>query len=206
MVSRSLSWLLVVGGLGLAGYGVYDYYSGVIAQREAENQWEDPIPQALPVPDKKGAANVKPLRYFDPYRPGDTVAKLTLPRLDTTLFVVEGTDQKELKKGPGHMPGTALPGVDGNCVIAGHRDTHFRVLEGIREGDKIELETKYGRFQYQVRSMTVVTPTNVSSLYPTNEAVLHLITCYPFNYVGHAPKRMVIEASLDRQGNETASR
>ena len=195
---RGLSWLLVVIGLVLAGFGAYDYYDSKFAQHQAGEEWagkeskvesdaEQPVPSSLPSTR---------LPYYDPYRLGQTVAKLTLPRLDASLFVVEGTDQNELKKGPGHMPGTALPGVKGNCVIAGHRDTHFRVLEGVKEGDRVELETKYGTFHYEVRSMEVVSPTNVSSLAPTDHAVLHLITCYPFNYVGHAPKRMVIEAAL----------
>ena len=188
-------------GLVLTGFGLYDYYAAKLSQGEAAHEWsesesEEPVPRTLPQPEKKPAT---PPSYYDPYRLGETVAKLTLPRLDTTLFVVEGTDQKDLKKGPGHMPGTALPGVAGNCVIAGHRDTHFRPLEKIRKGDEVELETKYGRFRYQVRSMEVVSPTNVSSLYPTTDAILHLITCYPFQYVGHAPKRMVIEAALEQR-------
>ena len=83
-------------------------------------------------------------------------------------------------------------------MIAGHRDTHFRALQEIRKGDVVDIETKYGKFRYQVRSMNVVSPTNVSSLYPTNDAVLHLVTCYPFQYVGHAPQRMVIEAALEK--------
>jgi len=198
---RLTSWLLLIAGLSLTGLGVYDYYASKMAQSEAGREWsaqgnaEEPVPRSLPQPEQKSA---RPQPYFDPYKVGDTVAKLRLPGLETPLFVIEGTDQKELKKGPGHMPGTALPGVDGNCVIAGHRDTHFRALEGIKKGDEIELETKYGTFRYQVRSMEVVLPTNVNSLYPTNDAVLHLITCYPFRYVGHAPKRMVIEATLAR--------
>jgi sortase A len=196
LFARTLSWLLILIGLTLGGFGVYDYYTGKVAQREAEEQWkssametEEPVPAKLPT---------KPLPYFDPYRPGQTVAKLMLPGLVTPLFVVEGTDQRDLQLGPGHMPGTALPGVAGNCVIAGHRDTHFRALQGIHQGDQVEIETKYGKFRYKVRSMEVVLPTNVSSLYPTTDAVLHLITCYPFNYIGHAPKRMVIEADLQR--------
>lgn len=195
MSARSLSWPLIIIGLLLTGSGVYYYYTATVAQREAAHEWnnseavpEEPVPQKLPL---------QRLPYYDPYRLGDTVAKLTIPRLDKTLFVVEGTDQKDLKKGPGHMPGTALPGVAGNCVIAGHRDTHFRPLEDIRKGDIVELDTKYGTFRYQVRSMDVVSPTDVSSLYPTDNAVLHLVTCYPFHYIGHAPKRMVIEASLE---------
>lgn len=200
MFARTFSWLLIIVGLVLAGVGSYDYYSAKLAQKEAEKEWtagagaEQPVPASLPKPAQR-------LRYFDPYRLGETVAKLTVPRLDTTLFVIEGTDQKDLSKGPGHMPGTALPGVTGNCVIAGHRDTHFRVLEGIQKGDEVDLDTKYGKFHYQVRSMEVVAPTNVSSLYPSDNAVLHLITCYPFYYVGHAPKRMVIEAALLQKEN-----
>jgi sortase A len=190
---RQISWLLIVIGVLLAGFGAYDYYTANVAQSEAAKEWTSPSDSEEPVPQKLPA---NPLPYYDPYRLGETVAKLRLPRLDKTLFVVEGTDQKDLRKGPGHMPGTALPGVAGNCVIAGHRDTHFRALEGIRKGDEVELETKYGRFRYQVRSLEVVSPTNVNSLHPTKNAVLHLITCYPFQYVGHAPQRMVIEADL----------
>jgi sortase A len=191
--------LLIAGGVTLAGLGAYEYYESQLAQTEAARQWasdsqaEEPVPQQLPPPRQKSS---KWVPYFDPYQLGETVAKLRLPGLEAPLYVVEGTDQNDLKKGPGHMPGTALPGVVGNCVIAGHRDTHFRALEGIRKGDEVEIETKYGKFRYQVRSMDVVLPTNVSSLYPTNDAVLHLVTCYPFQYVGHAPKRMVIEAAL----------
>jgi sortase A len=195
LIAGVLSSLLIVAGLVLVGFGAYIYYSSRQAQSEAAREWvadsdsEEPVPHNLPL---------QPTRYFDPYRPGETVAKLQLPHLATPLYVVEGADQKELRKGPGHLPGTALPGVDGNCVIAGHRDTHFRALEGIRKGDEVELETRYGKFRYEVQSMEVVSPTNVSSLSPTTHGVLHLITCYPFQYVGHAPKRIVIEAALQR--------
>ena len=74
-------------------------------------------------------------------QPGSAIAKLSIPRLDTQLFVVEGDDDAELRRGPGHLAGTAMPGTDGNCVIAGHRDTHFRVLKDIRKGDLIVLDT-----------------------------------------------------------------
>jgi len=197
------SWLLIAVGLTLGGVGIYEYSESRLAQSEAAQAWdssstEEPVPAAPPQRAKHRAAS-----YFDPYHLGDTVAKLTFPRLGSTLFVVEGTDQKELKKGPGHMPGTALPGVEGNCVIAGHRDTHFRILQGIRKGDVIELQTKYGQFRYHVRSTTIVKPENVESLYPTEEGVLHLVTCYPFQFVGHAPERMVVEAALERPQTST---
>jgi sortase A len=191
---RLISSLLIAVGLLLTGYGGYYFYLSQQGQWEAQEKWAAEDQGEAPVPPSPPPS---PRRYFNPYKLGDTVAKLRVPRLDTTLYVVEGTDQKDLKKGPGHMPGTALPGVTGNCVIAGHRDTHFRLLEQIHEGDEVELDTRYGTFRYKVRSMEVVLPTNVSSLRPTTNAELHLITCYPFHFVGHAPKRMVIEADLD---------
>jgi sortase A len=203
---RYLSWLLVACGVLLIGYGAYDFYTAQMAQRLAAKEWasspqmsQTPSGQASgtdteqPVPEET-PRGIRP--YFDPYRPGETVAKLKLPGLNRPLYVVEGTNQTELRKGPGHMPGTALPGVQGNCVIAGHRDTHFRALKGIHKGDHIELDTQYGTFHYQVQSTEIVSPTNVNSLYPTKTGILHLVTCYPFEYIGHAPKRIIVAAVL----------
>jgi len=93
--------------------------------------------------------------------------------------------------------GTVLPGEDGNCVIAGHRDTHFRVLRNIRTGDEILLDRNGREFRYRVDDTTIVTPDNTSSLQPTGDAVLNLITCYPFYFVGSAPKRFIVHASLE---------
>jgi sortase A len=128
---------------------------------------------------------------------GDTVARLLIPRLGAVLFVVEGTDEEQLRRGPGHMPSTVLPGAVGNCVIAGHRDTHFRVLKDIRKGDAVILEDAAGSHVYRVRKTSVVSASDSSSLEPTRDPRLNLITCYPFYYVGPAPKRFVVEAALE---------
>jgi len=127
---------------------------------------------------------------------GDTVAKLSIPRLHTELYVVEGDNERELRRGPGHVPGSAMPGTNGNMVIAGHRDTHFRVLKDIRPGDDIVLQTATQEFHYKVRGTSVVSPHNTASLRPTDQPVLHLVTCYPFYWVGSAPKRFVVDAQL----------
>ena len=89
-----------------------------------------------------------------------------------------------------------MPGENGNCVIAGHRDTHFRVLKDIREGDDIILQTSAGQFLYRVKRTRIVSPENTSALAPTKTAELNLITCYPFYYLGSAPKRFIVEAQL----------
>jgi sortase A len=129
-------------------------------------------------------------------RRGATMAKLTIPRLDTQLYVIEGDEPSELRRGPGHLADSAMPGSRGNCVIAGHRDTHFRALKDIRKGDDILVQTDDGSFLYRVDSTSVVPPSDIRSLQPTRDAVLNLITCYPFYYAGAAPKRFVVEATL----------
>ena len=68
--------------------------------------------------------------------------------------LTRASTEEELRRGPGHLAGSALPGGRGNCIIAGHRDTHFRVLKNIRKGDDIVLETRNGQFLYRVKSAT----------------------------------------------------
>jgi sortase A len=179
---RLLSVILIAFGAFLLGRGVREILESRAGQSLAARQFrEEPrSPQALTLP-----------------KLGDTVAKLSIPRLGAELYVFEGTDTKDLRLGPGHMPGTAMPGSSGNCVIAGHRDTHFRLLKDIRQGDAIVLETRSGRFVYTVDDTSIVRPTNTSALQPTRSAVLHLITCYPFYYLGNAPKRFIVHAKLE---------
>ena len=127
---------------------------------------------------------------------GEAFARLSIPRLHAVLYVVEGTDSADLRRGPGHLEGSALPGSTGNCVIAGHRDTHFRLLKNVRQGDRIEIETAAGAFIYRVSAISVVTPRNTASLQPTRAPVLNLVTCYPFYFAGPAPQRFVVHAAL----------
>jgi sortase A len=185
-----LSIILVAAGVFLLLMGSREYLDSRLGQSEAARDFEQPVPNTPETRSATEPAVVHPVKL------GDTVAKLSIPRLDAELYVVEGDDAKELRRGPGHLAGTAMPGANGNCVIAGHRDTHFRVLKDIREGDDIVLQTSSGQYLYRVKRMRVVTPDNTSALQPTSTPELNLITCYPFYYVGSAPKRFVVEAQL----------
>jgi sortase A len=182
-----LSSVLIVGGGFLLFFGGRDFVESRLGQSNAAREFHETTG-----PHASNRHGYRPLRP----QLGDTLAKLSIPRLDTELYVVEGDDDGDLRRGPGHLPGTALPGADGNCIIAGHRDTHFRVLKDIRQGDDIVLETAQGKYVYRVETTRVVLPTNTSSLQPTDSAVLNLITCFPFYYVGSAPKRFIVEARL----------
>ena len=110
------------------------------------------------------------------------------------MVVVEGVDKTTLRRAVGHIPGTALPRHSGNVGLAGHRDTFFRPLKDLKIKDEVQLSTLQGNFTYEVESLRVVDPDNVGVLAPSGENVLTLVTCYPFYYVGPAPKRWIVRA------------
>lgn len=122
------------------------------------------------------------------------LAVLTLPRLSLTVPVLEGVDPAVLDRGAGHIPDTASPGSSGNVGIAGHRDGFFRSLKDIRRGDEVQLETPGGREIYVVEKTWIVEPEDLSVLAPTPGPAVTLVTCYPFYYVGSAPRRFIVRA------------
>jgi sortase A len=126
---------------------------------------------------------------------GSEIGVLTIQRLQMNLAVVEGTDASQLKVAPGHIRETALPGEGGNVGIAGHRDSFFRPLRLIHVGDEIQIVTPRGEFHYRVDSTEIVDPNNIDVLRTSNSEKLTLVTCYPFYYVGAAPKRFIVHAS-----------
>jgi sortase A len=181
---KLISYASIAAGALLLLQGVRVLFDWHIGQADAANQF---LNQQIDSDPSETSA------------PGYALAKLTIPRLGTELYVFEGDGVHDLSRGPGHLSGTALPGSRGNCVIAGHRDTHFHVLMEIREGDDIVLQTRDAEYHYRVKRTKVVAPENMSSLQPTSDAELNLITCYPFTYLGTAPQRFIVEALLDGQ-------
>lgn len=125
--------------------------------------------------------------------PESFVGELSIRRLGLSTTVLEGDTAAHLKVGVAHLSDTPLPWQAGNSVYAGHRDTFFRALRGLREGDDIELATPRGTFGYRVRHTMIVAPEDVWVLEP-GLAALTLITCYPFSYLGSAPQRFVVQA------------
>ncbi len=140
---------------------------------------------------------------------GDLVARVSIPRLDLSAIVREGVSARTLSTSVGHIPATALPGNIGNFAIAAHRDTLFRALKDIRLGDQVTVESRSRRYVYEVVATKIVRPSDVGvlradggGLYAAaakgdgSERLLTMITCYPFYYVGSAPKRFVVESRL----------
>jgi sortase A len=130
---------------------------------------------------------------------GDVIGEIQIPRLGVKAVVVQGDALELLSRAVGHLPQTPLPGEWGNVALAGHRDRLFRPLRGIHQGDTIIIATSNGSFQYEVQSTFVVPATEVGVLRSSDAKELTLITCFPFNYVGHAPNRFIV------RGREVAS-
>jgi len=132
------------------------------------------------------------------------IGRLEIRRIGLSAVVAEGDDEKTLKVAVGHLSDTPLPWQEGNTALAGHRDTFFRPLRRIRTGDQIDLATRYGTFRYRVTRLTVVNPDEVWVLEPSAAAALTLITCYPFDFIGPAPRRFVVHAERITNANDTS--
>jgi sortase A len=133
---------------------------------------------------------------------------LDIPNIHLLVPVLDGTDALTLNRGAGRIVGTARPGKGGNIGIAGHRDSFFRPLKDIKAGDSIVLETEGGVDTYVVDRLQIVSPRDVGVLRSEATPSLTLVTCYPFYFVGKAPKRFVVTAYLTKHaaaGSTTSS-
>lgn len=124
------------------------------------------------------------------------LALLRIPRIGLEVPVLAGTDEWTLDRAVGWVEGTARPGEPGNVGIAGHRDGFFRSLKDVRTGDELELATLAGRRNYRIAEIRIVRPEDVQVLEPTPAPTVTLITCYPFYFVGSAPRRYIVRATL----------
>lgn len=125
------------------------------------------------------------------------LGRLEIPSIQLTVMVREGVDTASLRKAAGHLPSSPLPGELGNVVVLGHRDTFFRPLRRIAQGDGIRVKTRSGSFQYVVDSIQVVPPEQSLDFTEDRSAEsMTLITCFPFDYVGPAPRRFVVRARM----------
>lgn len=186
-----LLWMV---GLGLILYPVYTewsydrYQDSLRAEVQAAEATVDQAEtEALEGQAAEGQESVEPL-------PQGTVAKLVIPRIGLDTYVLAGTTQDLLKRGPGHYEETPLPGKDGNSAIAGHRTMFghpFRHLDRLVRGDEVITYTAAGKSVYRVVETKTVAPTDVSVIAQTDDSRLTLTTCHP---VGSAKERLVIVA------------
>lgn len=186
---RIIAGLLLILGLLQGIQGVWIYTKACLAEILLEGAWTRTV---------AGESRVVPWPWADTW----PVARLSFPDHGSKMVVLEGASGRVLAFAAGHLHGTDAPGEEGSCIVAGHRDTHFAVLEHLRPGDLIEAETAGGsRYQYRVRESAVVDKDDVWALDPTGGPELILVTCWPFDaVVPGGPGRYVVWADLTGTG------
>lgn len=186
--------LLIIGIACLATYIVYTVQAKVY-QHEVAESFDDMVRHGESIPKTKSPTpGVKASPVFGE---GDVVGRLEIPRLDVSVMVLEGVASRTLRLGAGHIPGTGFPGFGGNVGVAAHRDSFFRALAKIQENDHIRFQTLGKTMDYRVTSTEIVQPDDVDVLDPAKSETLTLVTCYPFYYIGPAPKRFIVKATVD---------
>lgn len=178
LLARVTSYFFLAAGIWGLGYATYVVVDAQTYQATEEMQ----LPTMPPAEGPRVVAE------------GDVIGEMSIPRLALKTIVVQGESSKILQRAIGHLPGTPLPGEPGNVALAGHRDSYFRPLRNIQPGDVITIKTPDAEFEYQVESFEVVLPSDVQVLQPTVENSLTLVTCFPFYYIGPAPKRFIVHA------------
>ena len=173
-----MEWLLLGVGIGCLGTYAYETVEARRFQAQQTAAFARSAQAAAPVTVTTGGL----------------VGMLDVPRLALSTPVIEGDDQSTLKRAVGHLPDTPFPWEGGNSAIAGHRDGLFRPLKDIKVGDEIRFRTSRDEYRYRVVDTSIVQPDDVSVLNARGPQSLTLITCYPFYYVGNAPKRFIVHA------------
>jgi sortase A len=171
----------------LLAFGILDLsYAGFVYARSYAFQAQEmqKFEQAVALP------NPEPRVFMD----GDVIGEMQVPRLGLSVMVVQGDSPANLRRAVAHISSSPLPGELGNVAFAGHRDTFFSPLRNILIGDEITFKTPARTFTYLVESIHVVAPSDLQVLDPTAGHDLTLVTCYPFYYVGPAPKRFIVRA------------
>lgn len=169
-----------------------------------------PAPLARPLPEAPAdyalwsKERVKAYEEARRQQASAPLAILRIPKIDLEVAVLDGTDDFTLNRAVGHIEYTDRPGDNGNIGIAGHRDGFFRGLKDVKKGDTLELETVSGRDSYRITDIWIVNPGDAQVLDPTPEPSVTLVACYPFYFVGHAPKRYIVRGV--REARIAASR
>jgi sortase A len=200
---RLLRWCFLAIGVALLGVVAYAVVDAKLFQERESHLFKHAMKPSAevaaqsvsPVPSTSSESDelrreVQPVSFA----PGSAIGRLEVGRIGIDVIIAEGTDGKTLRRGVGHVEGTPLPGQPGNVAIAGHRDTYFRALRNVRQDDAITLTTADGSYLYQVDWMKVVDDDATDVLSESNDSVLTLVTCYPFYFVGPAPKRFIVRA------------
>ncbi|WP_371321702.1 class D sortase [Robertmurraya korlensis] len=190
-----VSILLISFGIFFSGTNSYKFLKGFFLYKMGQVEFTE----------TKSAANTEEVQastgqdeelYSKKPEIGENIGNLVIPKIEATLPIIHGTAEEELEKGVGHFAGSVLPGESDNSVLSGHRDTVFRRLGEVGKGDLLVVTTSAGEFTYRVNRVRIVDADDRTVIVPKPKATLTVSTCYPFDFIGDAPQRYILVASL----------
>jgi sortase A len=189
MARRRIAFAILIAGGALTTFAGSRYVSGAVAQDRARQEWDALSASAAFDAAVKSVApsGVVAIRH------GAPVARLQIPKIGLDEIVLEGIDDEAMNGGPGHYPGSPLPGGTGNSIISAHRDRHFRNLGELAVGDTVVTQSGNTTTRWVVVKRQVVGKER-PVLFPAKTATLTLTTCWPIRYFGTAPDRLILTA------------
>lgn len=196
---RKISIILIVIGLVVFGTSLFKVGDAKIRETKNLEQAQSIIENRNSTKEKEkseeeSTEQVEEATMYSPEH-GDVVGVLQIPKLNSDLPIIEGTEEEELAEGVGHYAGTAYPLQNDQIVLSGHRDTVFRRMGELDIGDIMTVQLEYGDFDYEIVETKIVAADDLTIIVPTSpDEVLTVTTCYPFNFVGYAPDRYIITA------------
>ncbi|RIW36170.1 class D sortase [Bacillus salacetis] len=179
---------MLTAGIGLIGYAGYHIFK---QKTEQDNALQEAKAQVVSNEEPETKEEISTYSF----EKGDVVGILQIPALNRELPIIEGTDEDELEKGVGHYSSTKLPNQQDRIFLAGHRDTVFKQMGDLQEGDQLKVEMSNGTFTYEIYEMFVVKEDDMSVVLSTSpDEILTLSTCYPFEYLSSTVERYIINA------------
>ncbi|MFN2589183.1 MAG: class D sortase [Actinomycetota bacterium] len=190
------AWLLVGAGIALVAFPALSYATGALEQRRLSAEVRTLIGTQPVGAEQHAASTARSTERRATPRPseGEAIGLIRIPSIGLDVAFLEGVSDVVLRAGPGHLPWTALPGDAGPSVVAAHRDAHFRDLKDVSIGAEVRVLMPDRRISYRVIGRKVVDPDARWVTAPGGESVLRLVTCWPPNWIGPAPQRLVLTA------------
>lgn len=193
---RNISLLFVIVGVALMAYTAFEYLPQLMVGQSGKQAVQASLEQT-PKTVSTGSDSQHIAKYVTRPKKSEVVGELIIPKLEAVLPIIEGTDPEQLEKGVGHYAKSVLPGENDNSVLSGHRDTVFRKVGSLKKGDKLITKTSAGMFTYEILKTWVVDDDDRTVIVShKGNQILTLTTCYPFDFVGSAPQRYIIQAKI----------
>ncbi|MCM1990517.1 class D sortase [Oceanirhabdus seepicola] len=198
--------LLFISGIALITIGTFNYmkYAFFLSRIFIEHDYKPSTESRILMEDNNKNSNQSgntpedDKKIFPEY--GEEFGNIIIESASIDYPVINGDSEKQLLIAVGHYFGSRYPGENGNVVLAGHRNSLFKNLGKVEEGEKVLFNANYGKYVYQyeyrVTDIKIVKGYDESIIAATDKERLTLYTCYPFNYIGNAPKRYVVICEL----------